>query len=78
MKKPRKYVTITFVYEARNYPMGDQVARNVVGKPHGSSGMGFGLRDLNFTFRELPKAITAFKKLQKMKFPYERVSLNYD
>ena len=73
--KQKKHINIDVYYDASFYPRGDSVIKKITGRRILAAGMGFGRRDINFSFRNLPAALSTFRKLSKLKYPFERVTL---
>ena len=65
MKKKQVEYSIHLSYPAEKYPDFDHFFDCVVGRRHGSSGMGFGRRDLSWYTKSKATCTRIFNKLKK-------------
>ena len=69
MEQP--YWRLMLSYPAAHYPRGDAQVCNAVGSDDYDSGLGFGLRDMDFFFSSQAKADAALESLKAAKLPFE-------
>ena len=61
----RKY-KLDVSYPAEEYPSKDVVMDNLVGRRHEASGMGFGMRDLSWYFKNKATRDARYRRLKKL------------
>jgi hypothetical protein len=77
MKKKHIEYAIQLSYPAEEYPKLDAFFDTVVGRKHGSSGMGFGRRDMSWYSKSKTMCTRMFNKLKKNLHPGVEVEI-YD
>lgn len=75
MKKTKIEYEIQLSYPAKEYPHFDLLFDDVVGRKHGSSGMGFGRRDMSWYIKSKKVCDRLFNKLKKNLHPGVEVEI---
>ena len=75
MKKKHTEYVIRLSYPGEEYPESDDFFDSVVGRHHGSSGMGFGRRDMSWYTKSKTTCTRMFNKLKKNLHPGVEVEI---
>jgi len=75
MKGKKIEYVIRLSYPAEKYPYFDQLFDSAVGRKHGSSGMGFGRRDMSWYTKSKTTCTRMFNKLKKNLHPGVEVEI---